>query len=293
MTQPTVFVIILNWNLKDDTIACVESVLASSYSPYQVVVVDNASTDGSVSDILAHFGEKVDLIVNETNVGFAAGVNVGIRYALDKGADWILLLNNDTIIASDMVAQLIKAAVSTQESRVGILSPIIYYYDQPNKVWRIGDWHPRWSPIPIRIPSVVLRIKQKPFFVDYVTGCGMLIQKEVFHKVGLFDPNYFMYYEDADFCLRARKAGFSLLCVPTAKMWHKVSKSTYKNIGYQQYLRTRYRVQFYKLHYSWIAWLYVILSIWLMICRQVLKGNFTLAHYYLKGFYHGWRQKGY
>lgn len=290
-SQPLVFVIILNWNLKDDTVSCIESVLGSSYPFYRVVVVDNGSQDGSVSTISSRFGERIDIIVNKTNIGFAAGINIGIQYALDKGADWVLLLNNDTVVAPDMIAQLMEIGTATREFGVGILGPAIYYYNQPNKVWRLGDWHPKWLPFPIKIPGVILLIKQKAFPVDYLTGCGMLIRREVFLKIGLFDHRYFMYYEDADFCLRAKRAGFSLLCVPTAKMWHKVSKSTCENIGYRLYLRTRYRTQFYKLCYSWPAWIYLILSVGLMAFRQAIKGNYNLARYCLVGFHHGWQQE--
>lgn len=285
MELPKVFVVILNWNLKDETIACIESVLASSYPPQRVIVVDNGSSDGSVSAIINRFGKAIDLIANEENLGFAEGVNVGIRYALAHGAEWILLLNNDTIIAPDMIEQLMAA--TDFQANIGILAPAIFRYDQPGRIWRLGDWHPKWSPIPFRVPAWVLRKRKTILPVDYVTGCSMLIRREVFSTIGLFDPGYFMYYEDADFCLRATRTGFSIICVPTARMWHKISGSTRANVSYQRYLRTRSRVRFYRHNYSVIAIGYLTLSTIGMILVNVLKGNWKAVKAYVQGFYQG------
>lgn len=283
-----VWVIILNWNLKDETITCVKSVLASSYLPERVIVVDNGSSDGSASYIAKHFGNSIHLILNETNKGFAAGVNEGIRYALAHNADWVLLLNNDTIIAPDMIERLITVAECRPD--IGILGPAIFYYNQPERVWRLGDRHFRWLPIPLKVPARVLHKRKEEILpVDYVTGCGMLIRRQVFLSIGLFDPNYFMYYEDADFCQRARRAGFSIVCVPAAKMWHKVSMSTSMNPSYQHYLKTRSRVQFYRRHYSLLALGCLSVSIIWIILTNALKGNWETIRSCVRGFYHGWQ----
>jgi GT2 family glycosyltransferase len=285
VSQPTAFVIILNWNLKDDTIACAESVLAGSYARQRVVVVDNGSQDGSVSALTDRFGEAIDLIANEENVGFARGINVGIRHALAQGADWVLLLNNDTTVAPDMIERLM--AVANRQAGAGILAPAIFYYDQPERVWRLGDRHHRWLPIPLKIPARNLKAREV-LPVDYVTGCGMLIRRQVFSVIGLFDPQYFMYYEDADFCMRAAKADFAIVCVPAARMWHKVSHSTRRDVSRQRYLKTRYRVQFYRHHYSLPAWVYLILSILWMTLKDLLRGDRQAAWACVRGFYHGW-----
>lgn len=287
MNRPMVFVVILNWNLKDDTLACVESVLAGSYTQQRVVVVDNGSQDGSALAIAERFGDAVDLIVNEKNVGFAAGVNRGIRYALDNNTDFVLLLNNDTIVASDMVERLIAAADG--RPHIGILGPAIFRYDQPGRVWRLGDRHLRWLPIPIRLSDRALQLQEEILPVDYVTGCGMLIRRQVFSTIGLFNPGYFMYYEDADFCRRAIKAGFSIACVPAARMWHKISASTRENVIWQRYLRTRSRVQFYRYHYSLPAWIYLSLdTLWEMLA-DISRGKWRAALACAKGFYQGWQ----
>ena len=287
VSQPKVFVVIPNWNLKDDTIACVESVLASDYPLLRVIVVDNGSTDGSVSAIADRFGESVTLIVKEMNVGFAAGVNIGIRYALDQGADWVLLLNNDTLVAPDMITRLVAAA--HRHPRLCILAPAIFYHDQPDQVWRLGDRHSCWMPIPFQISAKGLRSGEEILPVDYVTGCGMFICRQVFLTIGLFDPEYFMYYEDADFCRRAVKAGFSIACVPAARMWHKVSSSTRGDVSLKFYWRTRSRVRFYCQHYSLLAWIYLTVSVlWTMLVAG-LRGDGKIVWACAKGFYYGWR----
>jgi GT2 family glycosyltransferase len=289
MERPKVFIIIPNWNLKDDTIACVESVLAGGYTPQRVTVVDNGSSDGSASAIADRFGKSIDLIANKTNMGFAAGVNVGIRHALAHDADWVLLLNNDIVIAPDMVERLM--AVASRRPDIGILGPAIFYYDQPDRVWRLGDRHPRWSPIPLKVSAKALQTGVEVLPVDYVTGCGMLIRRQVFFTVGLFDPGYFMYYEDADFCRRAIRAGFSIVCVPAARMWHKISGSTRGDVSHQRYLRTRYRVRFYRHHCSLLALGYLSLSVLWTMLASALKGDREAVWACAQGFYHGWRYR--
>ena len=286
MGKREVFVVILNWNLKDDTIACVNSVLAGSYKCLRVAVVDNGSQDGSASALADRFGEAIDLIINEENLGFAKGINVGIRHALAQAADWVLLLNNDTIIAPDMVERLMAEAGRRPD--VGILAPAIFYHDQPDRVWRLGDRHHSWLPIPLKVPTRELKTRET-LAIDFVTGCGMLIRRQVFSAVGLFDPKYFMYYEDADFCWRAAQAGFAIVCVPAARMWHKVSRSTRGDISHQRYLQHRHRVQFYRHRCSSLAWLYLIPSTLGAMLKDLARGNGRAAWACARGFYHGWR----
>jgi GT2 family glycosyltransferase len=286
MNTDKVFVVIPNWNLKNDTIMCIQSILAGSYAPKRIIVVDNGSSDGSVKVISKYFGKAIDIIVNEENVGFAAAVNKGVKYALSQGADWVLILNNDTIVAPDMLEQLM--AVATCRPDIGILSPAIFCYNQPDRIWRLGDRHPSWSPIPFKVPANVLRTEKVLLPVDYVTGCGMLVRREVFQAIGMFDEGYFMYYEDADFCRRAKRAGFYIACVPTARMWHKISGSTWRDVSYQRYLKTRSRVKFYRRYLSLLALGYLFLSILCAILINALRGNKKSVWAYVKGFYDGW-----
>lgn len=240
------YTVIVNWNLRDDTLACVDSLLAASAQPGQIIIVDNGSTDGSIEAIRNRYGPTVYLLEAGENLGFAGGNNLGIRFALEKGADWVFLLNNDTLVATDSLVQLEKAASSNQ--KYTIYSPIIYYYDKPEIIWHLGDH---------LIPGTLItfdRYRDKPHLstfpefipVDFVNGCGMMIQRDVFNKIGLFDSSLFMYGEEVDFCWRARLAGFRFACATKSKIWHKVAASANQNPEHTRYLRVRNQIQFYR-----------------------------------------------
>jgi hypothetical protein len=196
--------VLVNWNLKDDTLACVESLLAAGAIPGQVVVVDNGSTDGSPQALHERFGSAVHVIESGQNLGFGGGANLGIRYALDRGAQWIFLLNNDTVVAPTLFAAFQQ--VNTAATGFSILAPLILYHDAPDKIWYLGD---RLVPTSLITYSLQRDRKdrgQLPALasVDFVCSCGMLIKRDVFATIGLLDPRFFMYADEVDFCWRAR-----------------------------------------------------------------------------------------
>lgn len=208
---PKIFVIILNFNGKDTISACLHSVFNSHYPNFEVVFVDNDSKDGSF-ELAKSLFPKIHFIKNNSNIGFGRGNNIGIRFALEKMADYVFLLNNDAVLESNTLFNLVKIAQNKKE--IGIFSPIIYSH---NKVWfsggniKFGNMKTEHS---TKIPKAEISIS------EYVTGCAMLIKKEVFKSIGLFDEDYFLYYEDADFCLRARKNGFKSAVIKSAKVFH-------------------------------------------------------------------------
>ena len=214
MTQPKVFIIILNWNGKDRIIPCLRSVFSLGYGNVEGVVVDNASRDGSLELARSSFG-RAHFIVNERNVGFAAGMNVGIRFAISKGAEYVWILNNGTIVGKDALSVLVDAA---RESGKALLSPLIL--TPSGKTWfsagkidfiRMRSVHAD--------PDVASR-EHEPYETGYLTGCALFAPKEVFEAAGLFDERFFLYYEDADFSLRAKKTGYRLLVVPKSVVVH-------------------------------------------------------------------------
>jgi GT2 family glycosyltransferase len=242
MIEPiAVFVVIPTWNLKDDVIACVRSVLCSTYQPLRVVVVDDASTDGTFEALQIHFGAAIDVMCLDQNMGFARALNHGIDFALKAEAEFILVLNNDTIIDANMIGLLVSALQA--QSSAGVAGPIIYYHDHPEQVWRIGDRQLGGPPFTWRIAARE-RFSAKPIDVDYVTGCAMLIRRDVLTAVGLFNEDYQMYFEDADFCWRVRRAKFRIVVVPFAKMTHKVSRSTCQAASSRTYRQARGRTIF-------------------------------------------------
>jgi GT2 family glycosyltransferase len=222
MPQPSVFVIILNYNGKDTLLDCLSSVYNSDYPNMNVVVVDNFSTDGSFEQAKEKFS-KAHFISNSLNMGFAKGNNLGIRFALEKFADYIFLLNNDAEIFSDTLSLLVSSAEKTPS--FGIISPMILGSDQKTPWFAGGKIN--WLQMScVHYPGVA---EQNIYPTEYASGCAMLINKSVFRKIGLFDERFFLYYEDADFSFRASKSNFKIMLLPTAKAIH-YEKSNRQNL---------------------------------------------------------------
>lgn len=218
MDSPKVFVLILNYNGKDTLPRCLQSVYRMNYPDFEVVVIDNDSKDGSIEEA-KHLYPRAHFIKNDTNLGFAAGNNVGIRFALEKGADYVWLVNNDAQVEKDTLSKLVAAG--ERQPKVGILSPLILHSDTKN-IW-FGKGVIDWTSMKTRhvSPPTLLH----PFASEYICGCAMLVKKEVFKKIGLLDERYFLYYEDADFSVRATRAGFELSVIPEAHVLHQEASS--------------------------------------------------------------------
>jgi len=211
--HPKVFIIILNYNGSDVLKKCLTSVFKIDYPNLEIIVVDNNSLDGSLEMAKANFSKAI-FIKNEANLGFAAGNNVGIKFALERAADFVLLLNNDVEVEKNFLTQLID--IAAENEKIGLASPVIFD-GQTKEVWFSGghiDW---W-----RVKTVHERkVRTERFFNSRViTGCAMLIRAEVFQKVGLLDEEFFLYWEDADFSLKSKKAGFQNVVVSSSWIYH-------------------------------------------------------------------------
>jgi GT2 family glycosyltransferase len=243
-SAPPVSVVILNWNGLPYVITCLEHVLASDYPNFSVIVIDNGSTDGSDGAIEEQF-PCVTLRRTKTNLGYAVGNNIGIRESLSRRYDYILLLNNDTEIAPDMISQAVSALV--ENPNAGIAGARIHLLDDPDRLWAVGGvFKPCW----IRTFGIneINSGQYDDIDVDYVFGCGMLIQSEVFRQVGLLDTRFFFYFEDIDLCLRAKKGGFEVIWVPQAKMRHKNRINAQSASSFNIYHYERSRFLFYCKH---------------------------------------------
>jgi GT2 family glycosyltransferase len=210
-----VAIIIVTWNRRSDLLECLDSLAKLSYPTYEVIVVDNASTDGSAHEVSQRF-PHVTLIKNVENLGFVGGNNIGIDLARGKGAEYIFLLNDDTIVTPDLITELVKIAESAID--IGIVGASVYSYHQPTEVLFKGGNINRWFGTTASEDSEPLKAVRQ---FDYVAGCSMLVKKNVIDKIGLLDSRFFMYFEDTDWCFRARKAGYRIVCTPQAKVWHK------------------------------------------------------------------------
>ncbi len=246
MVFPGLEVVVVNWNLKKDTLECIDSLLKSGVEVNQITLVDNGSNDDSVNAIIDQFGKDLHLISNTQNLGFAGGVNVGVRAALQANSEWILLINNDTIAAPDFISHLRNAA--TNPPFYKIIGAAIYYFNHPDRLWYLANramWgtlittNPyRGKPLPTRMPEIIP--------ADFLNGCAMLVHRGVFETIGLFDEALFMYAEEVDFCLRARTAGVALGCATHASIWHKVSSSANRDKPNSRYMRIRNQIWVYR-----------------------------------------------
>lgn len=215
-------VIILNWNGKKDTLECLASLKKVDYPNFFTVVVDNGSTDSSVSDLRTEHPE-ITLLETGKNLGFAEGNNVGIRYALEKGADFLFLLNNDTVVDPHILMALVDR--SAEQPSVGIFGCSVYLYEKKNQFDHLGGlWNPKKGHFDL-ICNRSYEEGQPAPSVDYVCGCAFFVRKEVFETVGLLESRFFLIWEEADFCFRAKRAGFEIGVARQAKLWHKVSAS--------------------------------------------------------------------
>ncbi len=223
--MPNVYIIILNWNGYRDTVECVESLKKITYPNHRILLVDNGSTDGS-EKILREKFPKLSLIQTGENLGYAEGNNVGIRYALENGADYIILLNNDTIVDPEFVTELVKVAESNKS--IGILSSKVYFYDRPDTIWFAGAIFNLKSGKSKHIGYNEKDRGQHDNIqeTDRTCGCSMMVSRKICETVGLMNPEYFCYGEDVDWSLRIKKAGHRVIFVPGSKVWHKVSAST-------------------------------------------------------------------
>lgn len=212
-SEPRVYCVVINWNGWRDTLACLQSLAAQNYPSLTTLVVDNASTDDSVARIREAFPE-IELLQSDENRGFAAGSNVGIRRALQTGAEFVWLLNNDTVAPPDTARKLVAAA---SDPRVGIVGTVLRYMQNPAKIQA-------WGGGSIRRWMGFVRHYDSPTALDrdsFVTFASVLLRAKMLEQVGLLDERYFMYFEDADLCFRAQDAGWKLGVATDSAVLHK------------------------------------------------------------------------
>ena len=240
--EPFVHIILVNFNGLADTIACINSVEKINYTNYKIVVVDNASSDESVTMLSELYGDKIKLIGLNENIGFAGGNNVGIKYALEQETDYVLLLNNDTEVEPDFLKELIKT--SNSDNEIGAVGGKINYFAEKNKIWFVGGKINSFlgKTEHIGVNEIDNNQYNENIECEYITGCLMLVKRDVLENVGLMPEDYFLYYEETEWCTQIRKKGYKLVVNPKALIYHKVSSSTQKisNIVSYYYDRNSY-----------------------------------------------------
>lgn len=234
-------IVILNYNNWNDTLKCIKSSLKINYSNYSIVLVDNASTDNSCELLIEAF-PKLNIIKSTINGGYANGMNLGINYALKNGADYIVILNNDTIVTENFLNNLMITAYSKE--KIGIVSPKVGYIGQEDTLYCGGG---NFSKLKC---TGVAEYQGKSFEkyatenreINFAEGCCLLVKREVFEKVGLFEEKFFMYFEDVEFSERVTKY-FKIMFCSDAVIYHKsgAGKSwvDYSPLYYYYYTRNR------------------------------------------------------
>lgn len=291
-SPPLIWSIVLNWNGPCETLQCLRSLEQQDYDNLQMLVVDNGSVDDSVSVIHSVF-PRLKVLRNKTNLGFAAGANVGIRYALDQGADFVLILNNDLILGEDCVSKLVAQA----KKGAGMVTAALYYSDDPDRLWSIGGQinllnlektaDARGQLDKGHLPEVLDRM--------FVPGGATLISRTVLKKVGLYDERFFLYYEDADYSLQAYRNGFKAVVATGAKMWHSVSTSSGgSDSPRERYWMARSSILYFHKNARW--WQTPIIVVWRTLsalrtsARLVGKGRKESLSAYWRGIRDGLKE---
>ncbi|MCK4401044.1 glycosyltransferase [bacterium] len=289
--EPSVFIIILNHHGKEDTIECLESIKAQTYDNYKVCIVDNASTDGSQEHFKKHYPWLI-LIENKANLGFAEANNIAIRQAMKMKFDSVLLLNNDTKIAPDMLNELIKPIKIN--STIGIIGPKMYYYNKQNTLW-FAKGKMNWK---TGVTSHIGGMKQdygqydEICDSDFISGCALLIHRNVISEIGLMDERYFYYQEDIDYCTKAIKAGFKCIVAPRAKLRHKIARTSGGSENpFGAFFKPRNRIIFMKKNATTtqvisFSWFFLIENIKHML-SAVKRKNFKIIMPRIKGIVTG------
>ena len=329
----------MNWNGYIDTIECLESVYQITYPNYDVVLVDNASEDGSIAQVISYaegkiapessffayssqnkpigfiqytkkmaetggsaaedarllllpFNRRLRLIQNDKNYGFAEANNVAIRYALKAlNPDYFLLLNNDTVVDQRFLGELVAAVEC--DATIGIAGPTIYYYDFEGKrdvIHFTGGRFDAWRGQPRIISSSETDARQynRMREVDFVNGASLLARRSLVDQIGLLSTDYFLYWEENDWCIRAAKSGFKSVYVPRAKIWHKILRSITKTGGKGTYYAARGRFYFmmkYGSNGQLLGFLtyFFFLQFWVNLGRYLRRRKLSYARMYVRG----------
>ena len=254
-SSPRVAIVIVNWNGKEVTLECLRSLRAVPYANRTIIVVDNGSTDGSREAITGEF-PGATVLAMASNLRFAGGNNAGMRHALEVGAEFVLLLNNDTVVAPDFLNCMVERMQS--DPAIGIVAPAIYYHDAPDRFWFAGGRISLWlgTAWHTGIREVDRGQYNAARAVDYASGCCILIRRSVVDRIGMLDESFYMYGEDADWSMKTRRAGYSIVFEPRAKVWHKLSVSAGGHLSFYK-MKNKFlsNFRFFARYASWYHWL--------------------------------------
>lgn len=289
----TVAVLLVNYNGINDTIECINSLLKSQTAAnIRIVIVDNASKNDEAGTLEKLYPD-VHIIKSKENLGFGGGNNLGIKYLMDQDIDYILMLNNDTIVAEDMIDKLISA-----DNGRCVCLPKMYYYDYPETIWYGGGYINKATGNAKHFQMNCIDKNSKDETVMSCTfACFtcVLIRKDIIKDVGLFDEDYFIYCDDTDYSLRLLENSINILYIPSAHLWHKVSKSS-GGLGSaaSEYYITRNRFIYLKAHkkyFAFSAFTFSLISRYIRIAQYAVLGrkNWRSIYKGIKDYFKGVR----
>lgn len=270
-----VYIILVNYNGLKDTLECLESLTHIEYHDYKIIVVDNGSTDNSLETLRNLENDSLIVLDAGGNTGFSGGNNVGIKYAMEHNANYVLLLNNDTIVEKNFLTPLVETAKRRNDQAV-ITPKILYEFDKKT-IWYAGG---AFNKLTSRTSSFGIHEKDSGQFdrekdVSFVSGCCMLLPASVINIVGLMEEDYFLYCEDTDYCCRIQKRGIKLVYQPTSRIYHKVSASSSKVSELMSYYIIRNKLyivkRFIDLRWKCVAYAYVFLE----TVKRMISGEYS------------------
>lgn len=258
-------IVIINYNSLESTIECLNSLAKINYKNFFVVIIDNESKKEEIDTLSNMFHYKTLVLKNEKNIGFPAANNIGILRAIELNADYILILNNDTIFKPDFLNYLVEIAAK-ENSIVGSL--ILNYYNQD--IWYAGGRFNKFKGTGYHVYQVSSTISE----TDYITGCTLLAPSVAFKEIGLLDERLFLYGEDLDFCLRCKTKGYKMLVNSKSIVYHKIGLSSRNNLGLKTYYSLRSFLINRKKHLTGIYLIFSNIYIFYLIPRLILKAFF-------------------
>ena len=288
--KPSVGIVIINYNGFQDTAELLESFKTCDYSNYSIIIVDNKSTDDSLEHLKSIQKEyDFTLIESEENRGFSAGNNLGINRAIEDGLDYILLLNNDTIITPDFLSKLVNNIKDFSSAYTGTIR---YFWDK-DRIWYAGGAvsHYTGKTRHLHQDEVNPDLPAEPLEVNFISGCELLFPTSMVEKVGLLDEDFFLYSEDVDYSLRMEKAGIKMIYVPDSVIYHKVGATTSKISKISSYYSARNRrIMIYR-NFKWYQIITALIYTHAQTIHRILHGRQSvkcvragITDYYLKRF---------
>lgn len=271
--RPPVYVVVLNYNGAEDTVECLESLRRADDSCFRVVVVDNCSTDGSADLLRRGYPEHL-FIQTGANLGYAGGYNAGIRCALDRGADHVCILNNDTTVSPGFLGPMLRAMDA--DPAAGIIGPMVCEHRDPDIVQAAGSAANLYLGRFRQLHSGERRDEVRGLFeADYVGGACLLVRAGLVRKIGAIPEHYFLFFEETEWCLAARRAGYKVLCDCDSVIYHKGSRSTRRVAGAIAYYMTRNQIIFERRNATALQWSTFLVYRTFQFALSMAKGLIT------------------